>query len=139
MAKQYGMTLSLDAEFGHRDITAEVTGWVATSGIRTGICALQLVGSTGAITTIEYETGALEDLHRALDELAPSRGHYEHNERWGDGNGFAHVRSALLKTGLTVPIVGGQLQLGTWQQLVALNFDNKPRERRICAVIVGDA
>jgi secondary thiamine-phosphate synthase enzyme len=138
MTLQHSLTLSLDAEFGHRDITADVSAWVTDSGIRTGICALQSVGSTGAITTIEYEAGALEDLHRAVEELAPARGPYAHNERWGDGNGFSHVRSALLKTGLTVPIVDGRLELGTWQQIVVINFDNRPRERRISAVIVGD-
>jgi secondary thiamine-phosphate synthase enzyme len=138
MTAQHSITLALQAEFGHRDITGDVTGWVRESGIQTGICALQSVGSTGAITTIEYETGALEDLHRAVNQLAPAHGPYAHNERWGDGNGFSHVRSALLKTSLTVPIVEGSLQLGTWQQIVVINFDNRDRERRITAVLVGD-
>ena len=138
MTVQYSITVPLDAEFGHRDVTGDVSGWVTESGIQTGICVVQSVGSTGAITTIEYETGALEDLHRAVEELAPARGPYEHNERWGDGNGFSHVRSALLKTSLAVPIVDGSLQLGTWQQIVVIHFDNRPRERRITAVLVGD-
>ena len=89
--------------FGHHDVTPELDEFVASSGITTGFAVVQLVGSTGAITTIEYESGALADLERALSVLAPVDGHYEHNARWGDGNGFSHVRSALLKTSLAIP------------------------------------
>jgi len=128
---------ALAAEFGHCDVTAEVRAWVVESGVQTGILAVSLVGSTGAVTTIEYEPGALEDLHRAVEQLAPAQGPYAHNERWGDGNGFSHVRSALLKTGIVIPIADGELQLGRWQQIVALNFDNRDRTRELVAVIVG--
>ena len=95
-----------------------------------------MVGSTGAITTIEYESGALSDLRRALDAIAPVDGEYAHNARWGDGNGFSHVRSALLKTSLSIPVLEGRLALGTWQQVVAINLDNRPRDRELAAVIV---
>ena len=127
----------LAAEFGHRDVTEEVEQLVAESGVREGIIVVSLTGSTGAVTTIEYESGALADLRRALDRLAPATGDYAHNARWGDGNGFSHVRSALLKTSLAVPVVDGRLQLGTWQQIVVINLDNRPREREVVAVVVG--
>ena len=126
------------AEYGHRDVTSEVAQTVAESGVRTGVAAVQLVGSTGAVTTIEYEPGALEDLRHALDTIAPTDAHYEHNARWGDGNGFSHIRSALLKTGISVPIVASQLALGTWQQIVAINLDNRDRTREMVVVVIGE-
>jgi secondary thiamine-phosphate synthase enzyme len=127
----------LAEEFGHRDVTGDVAELVAGSGVRDGAVIVSLTGSTGAVTTIEYEEGALADLRRALDRVAPATDDYAHNARWGDGNGFSHVRSALLKTSLAVPIVGGRLQLGTWQQIVVVNFDNRSREREVVAVVVG--
>ena len=98
---------------------------------------MAVVGSTGAVTTIEYESGALADLRSALNRLAPLEAHYEHNARWGDGNGFSHVRSALLKTALSIPVVEGRLQLGTWQQIVVINLDNRRRAREVVATVVG--
>jgi secondary thiamine-phosphate synthase enzyme len=130
-------TLRLPAEFGHADITTELENFVREAGVRTGVLTVQMLGSTGAITTIEYESGALSDLRRALDVIAPTDDDYAHNARWGDGNGFAHVRSALLKTSLSIPVVEGQLALGTWQQVVALNLDNRERVRELIAVLVG--
>lgn len=127
----------LQAEFGHRDVTEDVSAFVAQTGVRDGIVVVALTGSTGAVTTIEYEDGALADLRRALDQLAPTDEHYDHNARWGDGNGFSHVRSALLKTGISIPIVNGELVLGTWQQIVAINLDNRAREREVVAVVCG--
>jgi secondary thiamine-phosphate synthase enzyme len=129
--------MRLPALFGHADITAELEELVRESGIRTGVLSVQLVGSTGAITTIEYESGALSDLRRALELLAPGDAEYAHNARWGDGNGFSHVRSALLKTSVSVPVVDGRLALGTWQQVVALNLDNRERARELMAVVIG--
>jgi secondary thiamine-phosphate synthase enzyme len=133
------LSFHLEAEFGHRDVTPEVTAAVQESGVRDGIACVQLVGSTGAVTTIEYESGALADLQRAVEQLAPAAGRYAHNDRWHDGNGFSHVRSALLKTGVSVPIVDGELQLGTWQQLTAINMDNRARKRELVVVVVGEA
>jgi secondary thiamine-phosphate synthase enzyme len=108
---------------------------VAKSGVETGAAVVAVVGSTSAITTIEYEDGALADLRRALDRLAPPDAHYDHNARWGDGNGFSHVRSALLKTSVSIPIVDAELALGTWQQIVVINLDNRARDREVVAVL----
>ena len=130
-------SLHLAAEFGHADITPELQALVAESGIRTGVLTVHMLGSTAAITTIEYESGALSDLRQALEKLAPVDGAYAHNARWGDGNGFSHVRSALLKTSLSLPVVDGALAVGTWQQVVAINLDNCERERGLVAVLVG--
>lgn len=138
MTHESSISFELSAEFGHRNVTPELEALVGESGIGTGIACVSLVGSTGAVTTIEYEPGALADLRRALDEIAPADGHYEHNERWHDGNGFSHVRSALLKTGISIPILDGRLQLGTWQQVVAFNLDNGDRRRQLAVVIVGE-
>ncbi len=136
-AKHARWTFRLAAEFGHRDVTGEVEALVAASGVREGMVVVSLTGSTGAVTTIEYEGGALADLRRALDRVAPVDEDYAHNERWGDGNGFAHLRSALLKTSLAVPVVDGRPVLGAWQQVVVINLDNRPRDREVVAVVVG--
>ncbi len=130
-------TFSLPAEFGPRNISSEVRELVADAGVTTGIVVVHLTGSTGAITTIEYEDGALQDLRRALDQLAPPTLDYEHNKAYGDGNGFSHVRSALLKTSVAVPILDGELQLGAWQEILLLNLDNRPRTRDVVGVVVG--
>lgn len=111
---------------------------MARSGVTHGALVVAVTGSTAAITTIEYESGALADLRRALDGLAPANDDYAHNARWGDGNGFSHVRSALLKTGLALPVVDGRVELGTWQQVVVINLDNRAREREVVAVVVGE-
>ena len=128
----------LPVEYGHRDVTPDVEQTVADSGVHNGIVVVQLVGSTGAVTTIEYEPGALADLRRALDLVAPTDAHYEHNARWGDGNGFSHIRSALLKTNISVPIVDGRLALGTWQQIIIINLDNRARSREMVVVVIGE-
>jgi secondary thiamine-phosphate synthase enzyme len=130
-------TYGLAAGFGHRDMTDDAAAFVRESGIRTGMLSINLVGSTGGITTIEYESGALSDLERAVSAMAPDDVDYAHNARWGDGNGFSHVRSALMGTALAIPIVEGRLALGTWQQLVVINFDNRRRDRTVTAVAVG--
>ena len=130
--------LDLAPEFGHHDLTRELQRALAETGVRTGVVAVQLTGSTGAITTIEDESGALADLRRALDGIAPADDDYAHNARWGDGNGFSHVRSALLKTCLTIPVVDGKLALGMWQQVVVLNLDNRARRREVVAVVMGE-
>jgi secondary thiamine-phosphate synthase enzyme len=137
METSHRWSLGLPAEFGHADITPELQTLVRESGVQTGVLTVQLLGSTGAITTIEYESGALTDLRRALDVLAPVDADYAHNARWGDGNGFSHVRSALLKTSLSLPVVDGELAVGTWQQVVAINLDNRERTRELVAVLVG--
>ena len=120
------------------DITAQVETAVRTSGVGTGAAILFIPGSTAALTTIEYEEGAISDLMKAIERLAPSDISYEHNNRWGDGNGYAHVRAALLGPSLHVPIVEGLLALGTWQQIVLLDFDNRPRKRQILVQMIGE-
>lgn len=129
---------SLDAEFGCRNISTEVRELVHDAGIRTGMVTVHLTGSTGAITTIEYEAGALRDLRRALDQIAPPTDDYAHNAAYHDGNGYSHVRSALLKTGICVPVIDGELQLGTWQEILLLNLDNRARTRSVVAAVVGE-
>jgi len=120
------------------DITGPVAGIVSKSGITEGLVTVFCPGSTGAVTTIEFEPGVVEDLKRTIELIIPSTVSYEHNRRWGDGNGFSHVRAALMKPSLSVPLVEGELILGTWQQLVFIDFDNRKRRRRIVVQIVGE-
>ncbi len=134
--KEFEATFRLEAAFGHADVTSLAAGWVAEAEADVGILSLQVVGSTGGITTIEYEPGALADLERALEKIAPVEGRYRHNERWHDGNGFSHLRSALIGTSLTVPIRSGALVLGTWQQIAVFNFDNRSRERALVGLLL---
>ena len=120
------------------DINSQVLSIVKRSLIANGLVTIFCPGSTGSVTTIEYESGVLQDLKDALERIAPSDIPYEHNERWGDGNGFSHVRAALMKPSLTVPLVNGELALGTWQQIVFIDFDNRDRYRDIIVQIIGD-
>lgn len=113
------------------DITDEVSEIINKSGKKEGICLISCPGSTCGITTIEYEEGLIEDLKRVLERIAPMNRDYEHCKKWGDCNGYAHIRSALLKPFLAVPIENGKLVLGQWQNIIFLDFDNRPREREI--------
>jgi len=119
------------------DITPAVESMIAPSGISDGSVLIFIPGSTAALTTIEYESGAVNDLRDAIERIAPRDIPYRHDQRWGDGNGYAHVRAALLGASLTIPIQGGRLRLGTWQQIVVLDFDNRPRRREIQIQISG--
>jgi secondary thiamine-phosphate synthase enzyme len=119
------------------DLTRQVLDRVAETSLEDGQVLLFVPGSTGAITTIEYEHGAVGDLKEAIENLAPEGKYYRHNERWGDGNGHAHVRAALLGPSLTIPVISGRLQLGTWQQIVFIDFDNRPRQRRVIMQVSG--
>ncbi len=120
------------------DITQAVRNEIESTGIREGAVTLFIPGSTAALTTIEYETGVINDLRKAIEKIAPSDIYYEHNERWGDGNGYSHVRAALLGPSLHIPIIRGNMTLGTWQQIVVLDFDNRPRNRKVIVQIVGE-
>lgn len=113
------------------DITGPVTDIVEKSSVLNGSVNIFVAGSTAALTTIEYESGVINDLKDAIERLAPRDLHYEHDSRWGDGNGFAHVRAALLGPSLTVPLISGKLLLGTWQQITLCDFDNRPRTRKV--------
>ncbi len=131
------ITVSTTAKTDVIDISEQATAFVEESGIADGLFVAAVPGSTASITTIEYESGVVEDLKRTIEEIVPADRTYAHDARWGDGNGYAHVRAALLKPSLTIPLISGRLALGTWQQLVLLDFDNKPRKRKITLQIVG--
>lgn len=119
------------------DLSLEMEAFVADSGISEGWVLLFVPGSTAALTTIEFETGAVNDFKRAIERLAPEAAEYEHNLRWGDGNGYSHVRAALMGPSLALPLTAGQIQTGTWQQVILCDFDNRPRQRRILLQVMG--
>ncbi|MFQ5863539.1 MAG: secondary thiamine-phosphate synthase enzyme YjbQ [Candidatus Brocadiales bacterium] len=121
-----------------RNITPEVQETVKASGITSGLVTVFIPGSTAAVTTIEFEEGVVSDLSGALERLIPKDISYKHDKRWHDGNGFSHVRAAFLGPSLTVPFTDGELQLGTWQQIVLLDFDNRKRGRRYLINIMGE-
>jgi secondary thiamine-phosphate synthase enzyme len=120
------------------DVTPKVTAVLSSANIQNGIVTVFVPGSTAGITTIEYEQGVVEDLKSAINRLIPQNMHYSHDARWGDGNGFAHVRASLIGPSIAIPVVNGDLRLGTWQQIVVIDFDNRPRTRKICVSIVGE-
>ena len=120
------------------DITGHVIDALDASGVRSGTVTLFVVGSTAGITTIEFEPGAVSDLNALFERLAPRGAEYRHHLRWGDDNGSSHVRAALLGPSLTVPCVDGALTLGTWQQIMLLEFDTRPREREVIVQILGE-
>jgi secondary thiamine-phosphate synthase enzyme len=119
------------------DITREVSLRIRESGISEGSVLVFAPGSTAALTTIEYESGVIEDLKEAIERLAPEGLRYRHDARWGDGNGYSHVRAAVLGPSLTIPIIEGQLVLGTWQQVILCDFDNRPRKRQVIVQVTG--
>ncbi len=120
------------------DITSAVERAVRESGLASGTVTLFCPSSTTGLTTIEFEPGAVSDLKRVFDEIVPADREYRHNERWGDGNGHSHIRAALLGASLAVPFVGQKLMLGTWQQVIYVDFDTRPRSREIVAQIMGE-
>ncbi len=120
------------------DITDQVAQRVLESKLTDGIVTVFVSGSTGALTTIEYESGALSDFQRLFDEIADPKRDYQHNLRWHDGNGHSHVRAALLGPSLTIPFVDRLLTLGTWQQIILVDFDNRPRQRKLVVQIMGE-
>jgi secondary thiamine-phosphate synthase enzyme len=120
------------------DITDRVARTVADSGVSSGIVTVFIVGSTAGVTTIEFEPGAISDLNHVFEALAPRDGEYRHHLRWGDDNGSSHVRAAMLGPSLTVPFRDRTLTLGTWQQIMLLEFDTRPRRREVIVQIIGD-
>lgn len=120
------------------DVTDPVRRIAARSTVADGTVHLFAPGATAGLTTIEYEPGCVKDLQEALERIAPRNGTYHHNERWGDGNGFSHVRAALMGPSLSVPLAGGELVLGTWQQLILVDFDNRARDRRLVVTVSSD-
>jgi secondary thiamine-phosphate synthase enzyme len=120
------------------DITRQVAAAVSGSGLADGTVTVFCPSATSAVTTLEYESGCISDLRRLFDEIVDPARHYNHNARWGDGNGHSHVRAALLGPSITVPFVDRRLTLGTWQQIIFVDFDNRSRQRRLVAQIIGE-
>jgi secondary thiamine-phosphate synthase enzyme len=120
-----------------QDITSDLRRLAASAAIRDGCLNAAVVGSTGSLTTIEYEPGVVEDLRRAIDRMAPPGMEYEHEKAWRDGNGHSHVGAALMGPSLSIPIRNGDLVLGTWQQAVVINHDNRARKRRVEVTVIG--
>ncbi len=120
------------------DLTEDVAAVVKASGLQSGIAVIFVPGATGAVTTIEHEPGLVLDIRGALERMAPKDIAYAHDQRWQDGNGHSHIRASMVGPSLTVPFAGGKLTLGTWQQIVFLEMDNRPRKRRIVVQILGE-
>ena len=120
------------------DITGQISAILRDSGLKAGNLTVFVIGSTAAITTFEYEPGLVTDMQELYDKLVPKNRHYSHDETWGDANGFSHLRAALQGPSLTIPFKQARLLLGTWQQVVVAEFDNRPRERQIVVQIIGE-
>ena len=136
--KSYTFTVNSKGYCHLEDITSQVADFLNKSGLTDGICCVAVAGSTAAISTIEYEPGLLKDIPEFFEKLFPENKSYHHDETWHDGNGFSHMRSFLLKTSHTVPFSDGSLMLGTWQQIVLADFDNKSRTRKVIVQLVGE-
>ena len=138
MTKTFKLKISTKGNCHILDITEKAADAVADSGIDSGIITLFSVGSTAGITTIEYEPGLVNhDIAAAFEKIAPEKARYEHEETWHDDNGHSHVRASLLGPSLSVPVIDGQLTLGTWQQIVLVDFDTRPRDRTVICQVVS--
>jgi secondary thiamine-phosphate synthase enzyme len=136
--KSLSIQLSTRGDADIHDITDQIADAVSKSGLKDGAVTIFCPSSTSALTTIEYEIGALSDLRRLFEEIVPQNREYAHNARWHDGNGHSHVRAALLGPSLTIPFVNGGLTLGTWQQVIYVDFDNRPRRRELVLQLMGE-
>jgi secondary thiamine-phosphate synthase enzyme len=132
------LKLSTRGESDVHDLTGGVAKVVGEAGIRDGTVTVFVSGSTAGVTTIEYEDGVVRDLCDAIERIAPKNIPYAHDAKWGDMNGYSHVRASLLGPSLAVPLRGGRLLLGTWQQIVLVDFDNRPRKREVVVQIMGE-
>lgn len=121
------------------DLTARIANHVEQSKIRRGLVSVFVTGSTAGITTIEHEPGLVQDLKELVEKLVPSDRRYRHDDRWGDDNGFSHLRASLFGPSLSIPVEGGRPLLGTWQQVILLDFDNRPRTREIVVQVLGES
>jgi secondary thiamine-phosphate synthase enzyme len=138
MIATHTQNISTTGQGDARDLTRLVADAVARSDIASGIVTVFVVGSTAGITTIEFEPGAVHDLNALFESIAPRGGDYRHHLRWGDDNGSSHVRAALLGPSVTIPFSRSRLHLGTWQQIMLMEFDTGPREREVIVQIVGE-
>lgn len=135
--ENHRFSLSTQGYCDIHDITGKGREAVAGSGVENGQATFFVIGSTAGLTTVEYEPGLIQDLKELFEKLAPRDAYYHHEETWHDGNGFSHVRASLLKPSVTVPVMDGAMVLGTWQQVVLIDFDNRPRRREIVLQILG--
>ncbi|RLB84052.1 MAG: YjbQ family protein [Deltaproteobacteria bacterium] len=119
------------------DMTDKLALMAQKAGVENGVLHATVIGSTGSLTTIEHEPGVIEDLKRAISRLAPPDMAYEHEKAWHDGNGHSHVQAALMGPSISIPVRNGALTLGTWQQVVIINHDNRPRQRRVEVTVIG--
>ena len=138
MVKTGSIQLSARGNADVKEITAQIAQIVRESQLSNGTVTIFCPSSTSALTTIEYESGCVNDLRRLFDEIIPPNREYAHNARWRDGNGHSHIRASLLGPSLTIPFVEGSLTLGTWQQVIYIDFDNKPRQRELVVQIMGE-
>ncbi|MBT9131915.1 YjbQ family protein [candidate division NPL-UPA2 bacterium Unc8] len=130
--------LSTEGKTDIIDITSEVSSQLGECQLKKGVVVVFIPGATGAITVLEYEPGLVKDLKEALEVIAPQDGVYAHNKKWGDMNGYSHIRAALLGPSLSVPFINGNLQLGRWQQIIFIELDNRPRSREIILQFSGE-
>ena len=136
--KTFDFRLSTKGDGHTIDITPHVAEFVRKSGLTEGAATVFVPGSTGGVTTIEYEPGVVADLSETLERLVPRGRHYKHERAWHDGNAHSHLRAAVVGPSLTVPFTGGKLLLGTWQQIVFIDFDNRARSRTIVVQVMGE-
>ena len=132
------ITISTKGFSDVRDITDEVRAVIGKSGIKNGLVNISVVGSTASVSTIEYEPAFVEDVRDQLEEIVPSAKHTRHAQTWGYDNGFSHIRATLMGPGITLPLSGGELVLGTWQQVVLIDHDNRPRSREVFVQVIGE-
>ncbi len=136
--KTYHISISSKGDGEIKDLTEQVTSRLTESKLKDGTATVFVPGSTASITTIEFEPGLRKDMPEVLNRLVPAGVPYHHDATWGDGNGYAHVRSALMGPGIVVPFENGRLCLGTWQQVVLMDFDNRPRRREVVIQLSGE-
>jgi secondary thiamine-phosphate synthase enzyme len=139
MVKTVRISFSTNGHGEIRNITPEVRDAVRESGLVSGLATVFTPSATSGLTTLEYESGCVQDLQRLFDDILPPDRSYAHNARWGDGNGHSHARAALIKPSLTIPFVDQELTLGTWQQIVFLDFDNRSRDRELVVQLMGES
>jgi secondary thiamine-phosphate synthase enzyme len=138
MVATHSHEISTTGQGDAHDITPAVARAIGASGLRAGIATVFVVGSTAAVTTIEFEPGAVRDFNEVFESLAPRDGDYRHHLRWGDDNGSSHVRAAMLGPSLAIPFADAKLLLGTWQQIALFEFDTRPRTREIVVQVIGE-
>jgi secondary thiamine-phosphate synthase enzyme len=134
----YTIVLETAGDGDVHNITAQVQDCIETSNLSQGAATVFSPSATSGLTSLEYESGCIQDLQQVFDELIPPDREYAHNQRWGDGNGHSHIRAALLKSSFTVPFVDGVLTLGTWQSVIFVDFDNRPRSRKLIVQVLGE-